>query len=145
LFCPKQTKREKQCHAQQQTRQEAGSPDRFLLGGGHFVQILHNLGAKEIFPPVACYILLRHLCDRLMKTGLEPHNYCASPACMRNYGACCKPMVMADNLYDNQISGSFSRRTHDKEENMDILQKIIISAAVIFVVGGVIWFIFIAH
>jgi hypothetical protein len=54
-------------------------------------------------------------------------------------------MVMADNLYDNQISGSFSRRTHDKEENMDILQKIIISAAVIFVVGGVIWFIFIAH
>jgi len=28
---------------------------------------------------------------------------------------------------------------------MEVLQKIIIAAAVIFVVGGVTWFIFIAH
>ncbi len=28
---------------------------------------------------------------------------------------------------------------------MEILQKIFIAAAVIFVVGGVVWFIFIAH
>jgi len=33
----------------------------------------------------------------------------------------------------------------DREKNMDVLQKIFISVAVIFVVSGLVWFIFIAH
>jgi len=36
-------------------------------------------------------------------------------------------------------------RYADKEKNMEILQKIIIFFAVALVVGGLIWFIFIAH
>jgi len=31
------------------------------------------------------------------------------------------------------------------ENDMEVLQKIFIAAAVIFVVGGIVWFIFIAH
>jgi len=31
------------------------------------------------------------------------------------------------------------------EKDMEVLQKIFIAAAVIFVVGGIVWFIFIAH
>jgi len=39
------------------------------------------------------------------------------------------------------------RQAHfaDKEKNMDVLQKIVIIVAVVSVVGGLIWFIFIAH
>lgn len=33
----------------------------------------------------------------------------------------------------------------DKEKSMDVLQKIIIFGAVILVVSGLVWFIFLAH
>ena len=56
-------------------------------------------------------------------------------------------MVIADNLYDNSGRGHGCRRTSqsDQESIMEILQKVIIFAAIVFVIGGVGWFIFLAH
>ena len=58
-----------------------------------------------------------------------------------------KAMVIADNLYDNSGRGHGCRRTSqsDQESIMEILQKVIIFAAIVFVIGGVGWFIFLAH
>jgi len=45
------------------------------------------------------------------------------------------------------VAGYFCRYPNyaDKEKHMEIMQKIIIAVAVILVVGGLIWFFFIAH
>jgi hypothetical protein len=47
----------------------------------------------------------------------------------------------------SEQNGSLYRNPNyaDKEKHMEIIQKIIIAVAVILVVGGLIWFFFIAH
>lgn len=57
-------------------------------------------------------------------------------------------MVMLDDLYDNSDGGDISVARYIlliKEKSMDTLQKIIIFVTVAFVVGGLGWFIFLAH
>ena len=57
-------------------------------------------------------------------------------------------MVIAADLYDNLDCGAYliALFNHsDQEKIMEILQKLIIFAAVTFVVGGIGWFIFLSH
>ena len=72
---------------------------------------------------------------------------CATIWCRRAEGVQ-KSVVIAADLYDNlnccaYLVALFNQSVQEKI--MEILQKLIIFAAVTFVVGGIGWFIFLSH